>query len=366
MTSTTNLYEFVPDYAIAPGLTLEDVLRDRRMPQAELARRTNRPLKTISEIVSGIAQITPETAIQFEHVLGIPASFWLNLESNYREALARIKERKTLEGYIEMLRKFPVKELVRLGWIPKVQNPVGQLQTLLDYFGVSSLDMVDNVYSKVKVACGQSKAYNVDMYAIYSWLRKGEKEAQGIDCKPFDARVFKANLLRIKSLIGKKPEEMTAKMKECCAEAGVALVCVPEIKGCRACGVSGWLGKDKALIMLSLRHKTDDHLWFTFYHEAGHILLHNKRETYVDIDNSKEDAKIELEANRFASNFLINPNEYLKFVCANDFSRSHIVQFASRQQVSPGIILGRLQHDDYLPFNTSLNHLKVHYIWEDV
>lgn len=304
MASATNLYEFVPDYAVAPGMTLEDALRERKMSQAELARRTNRPLKTINEIISGITQITPETAIQFEHVLGIPASFWLNLESNYREALARIKEREFLQGHLDKLRKFPVKELIRLGWIPKVQNPVGQMQALLDYFGVSSLDMVDEVYCKINVSFRQSKSHNVDMYSLFSWLRKGEKEAQAIDCKPFDVHVFRENLTKIKGLIEKKPEEKTAKIIEFCSDAGVALVFAPEIKACKVCGISRWLGKDKALIMLSLQQKTDDHLWFTFFHEAGHILLHNKKETYVDIDTLKDEGESEKEASRFASNFL--------------------------------------------------------------
>ena len=54
---------------------------------AELAESTGRPRKTINEIIAGKAEITAETALQLERVLGIPASFWNNLERNYQESL---------------------------------------------------------------------------------------------------------------------------------------------------------------------------------------------------------------------------------------------------------------------------------------
>lgn len=364
MTRTKKLYEFIPDYAIAPGKSLDQALKDRGISQADFAKRTDRPLKTICDIINGYTQITSETAIQFEHVLGIPARFWLNLETNYRETLARIDERKVLEEQLVTLRKYPVNALIKLAWIPKVKDAVGQLQALMDYFGVATLKKVEDVFGKVNVAYKQSKAYPVDMFAIYSWLRKGEIDAQSINCKPYDAQVFKANLVKIKSLIGKEPSEITSKLTQYCAEAGVAVVFAPEIKGCRACGVSRWL-KDKALIMLSLRHKTDDHLWFTFFHEAGHILRNKKKEIYVDIDSTDEEDVNETEANRFASNFLINPTDYVKFVNAKDFSVANIKKFALEQQVSPGIVVGRLQHDEHLPFQTPLNSLKIRYTWKN-
>ncbi len=37
--------------------------------------------------------IRAETALEFERALGTPASFWLNLESNYQLAMARLNSR---------------------------------------------------------------------------------------------------------------------------------------------------------------------------------------------------------------------------------------------------------------------------------
>ncbi len=75
------------DWAVPPGEILEEALEERHMSQAELARRMNRPLKTINEIVKGKAAITPDAAIQLERVFGVPASFWNSREAQYRKSL---------------------------------------------------------------------------------------------------------------------------------------------------------------------------------------------------------------------------------------------------------------------------------------
>lgn len=89
--------QYTPDYVSPSGETLQEILEEHGMSQAELAERTGRLKKTINEIINGKAAITPETALQLERVLGIPASFWNNRERQYREALALIEEEKCLQ-----------------------------------------------------------------------------------------------------------------------------------------------------------------------------------------------------------------------------------------------------------------------------
>ncbi len=133
-------YEYAPDTVTAPGETLLEVLEDRAISQAELSERTGRPKKTINEIVRGKAAITPDTALQLERVLGIPAAFWSSLEKNYREHLARLEERGRLEDSGAWLRTFPVSEMAKRGWIRRETDPVDQARALLDFFGVASPD----------------------------------------------------------------------------------------------------------------------------------------------------------------------------------------------------------------------------------
>ena len=85
---------FQPDHAVPPGETLKETLETIGMSQAELAERTGRPKKTINEIIMGKSAITSETALQLERVLGVPASFWNNLERNYKDLMTNRPRKK--------------------------------------------------------------------------------------------------------------------------------------------------------------------------------------------------------------------------------------------------------------------------------
>jgi HTH-type transcriptional regulator/antitoxin HigA len=199
-------YKFEPNFAVPPGDTLIETLAELRMSQADLARRTGRPNKTINEIIKGLAQITPDTAIQFERALGIPANFWINLEYNYRESMARIKETEELKKQVELINLFPVKELQSNSWIPNLKEKTEIVKELLKFFGVSNLKFLDEYYQKYQMAVKQSKAYKVNKYAVYTWLRQGEILSKKIHTNKFNEKKFKANLSEARGLIQSDPD----------------------------------------------------------------------------------------------------------------------------------------------------------------
>jgi HTH-type transcriptional regulator/antitoxin HigA len=82
MATATN--QFSPDYAVPPGWVLQERLEVEGISHAKFARRCGRSPKLISEIISGKAPLEPGTALQFEKVLGVDASVWLGIESDYR------------------------------------------------------------------------------------------------------------------------------------------------------------------------------------------------------------------------------------------------------------------------------------------
>ncbi len=83
------------DLAIPPGEYLEEVLDELGMTKEELARRMGRPPSKLSAIYKGAKAITPETAMQLEKVVGVPAHIWLGLESEYRFALGKRSRRSS-------------------------------------------------------------------------------------------------------------------------------------------------------------------------------------------------------------------------------------------------------------------------------
>jgi HTH-type transcriptional regulator/antitoxin HigA len=305
--------QYKPDSVTPPGETLLELLQEKGMTQAELAERTGRPRKTINEIIKGKTAITPETAIQLERVLGTPASFWNNRERIYREWLAHQEERKALAEHLPWMKKFPVRAMIKLGWIREFDHPIDQLEELLRFFGIASPVQWQTIWQGAQVSYRQSPTFAADPAAVSAWLRKGEIEAQKIECQEYREEAFREALKKIRPLTKEPPEIFTKELTRLCAQAGVAVVFVPEIPGTRTSGATRWLSPTKAMIMLSLRYKTDDLLWFTFFHEAGHILLHGKRDVFVEGDSQtgEENRDQEDEANNFAAEFL-TPSEQLR------------------------------------------------------
>ena len=356
--------EFSPNYVSAPGETLLETLETIGMTQAQLANRTGRPRKLINEIIKGKAAITTETALQFERVLGVPASFWNNREHQYRETLARIKEYEELENELEWLKRFPIKTMNRLGWIRNPRDKVHQLREVLNFFGVASPGQLKDLWDGIQASFRKSPAFEFDQGALLAWLRKGEIDAQHIRCALYDSKRFLKTLHRVRSLTVEDPEIFQSEVMRLCAEAGVAVVFIPELPKIRVSGAARWLTPNKALIQLNLRYKTDDQLWFTFFHEAGHIIRHGKRDVFIDIEVSKPNDAREEEASNFAANLLIPPVKYVDFIRRDDRSKASIRRFASEIGIAPGIVVGRLQHDRILPYS-HCNDLKNWLAWAE-
>lgn len=361
------LNQYTPDEVSPPGETLLETIEAFGMSQADLADRMGRPRKTINEIIKGKTAITPETALQLERVLGVPARFWLNREQHYREALARAAEHNELQTETAWLQEIPLAEMVSRNWLPRNADPVEQMRAALNFFGVASPHEWQKFWMAPAVAYRKTAAHVSTPGALAAWLRKGELDALRMVCDPFDGQKFRTVLTQIRSLTVEPPDQFIPQLFDLCAQAGVAVALVQELPGARVSGATRWLTPDKALLQLSLRYKTNDHFWFSFFHEAAHILLHGKRALFLENgDSDAQNSKQEAEANTFAADFLIHQESYEAFVQQHTprFSKAAIVDFATAQGIAPGIVVGRLQHDDHLP-PTHCNDLKQRFAWID-
>jgi hypothetical protein len=192
---------------------------------------------------------------------------------------------------------------------------------------------------------------------VFAWVRETEIVARGLTLAPFNERKLIGSLKELRRLSRVGADQIIDPVQEICASCGVAVVWVPELKNTSISGCARWLTDSKALIGLTLRYKTDDQLWFTLFHELGHILLHRGKRSFV-IDNAAEDLsdrvvdpdmqKYEAEADRFSSDTLVPPRELEVFLRTNTFTNASIHKFAERIEVGPGIVVGRLQHDGVL------------------
>jgi HTH-type transcriptional regulator / antitoxin HigA len=334
-----------PDHAVPAGATLRDVLASKGMTQSELAARTDLSLKHVNQIVHGVAPITADTALALEKVTGVPSAIWNRLEGNYRDRLARLEDRAALEADVAWLDTLPVKELRKRGLLTKGLEGGALVDEVCRFFGVANRQGWERVWKTPLASFRKSRAFTSDVGAVATWLRLGELQAAEIACARFDAKTFRAALHRIRDMTRGSDLESVVKL---CARSGVALVFQPEIPGTRASGAARWLTPTKGLIQLSLRHKRDDHFWFSFFHEAAHLLLHSKKATFVTNAGDQHD-ELEDEANEFAATLLI-PKRYEPELRALR-SLPDISAFAERIGIAPGIVVGRLQRMEILDWS---------------
>lgn len=360
-----SLAEFAPDWLSTPGDTIADLLQERGWSQADLATRTGFTKKHVYLMLQGKAPISEDTALKLERVLGSSARFWMNLETQYREQLLRREAIGALAQEADWLKELPLKDMVKFCWVEKTPDKAQQVYACLRYFGVASVDAWRAQYEQPVAAYRAAEKLTRTPAAVSAWLRQGEREAEKLRCGEFSRERFEESLQDIKALtVELHPEKFLPVLVAKCAQAGVAVVFAPAPKGCPVSGATKWLSANKALIMLSIRGKTDDKLWFTFFHEAGHLLKHGKRLTFLDIlGEDGLNPEEEEQANAFARDFLIDAARYRKLCEAGLFSEAAIRAFAKREGVSPGIVLGRLQFDRCLGWDR-LNKLKVTYRWD--
>lgn len=342
--------EYNPDYAIHPGEILDETLEARGISSAEMAKRIGLTEKTLSEIINGKAPVTPDTAVRLESILGIKADVWNNLESNYQLFKVRQKQQEEFKKNIDWARSFPLKELRKYGIVSDTRNQIIIVKELLSFFGVSSIHSWNELYESPAVQFRRSSAYKIDEKSVSTWLRFSELLAHEMQTKNFNKRSFERALSEIRSLTLEGSDQFSDRLTVLCAEAGVALVFLSEFPKTRISGATRWLSSRKAMISLTLRYKTDDQFWFSFYHEAGHILKHGKQRVFIDGEDHSEDT-LEREADNFARDILIPPGKYEKFVSRGKLYKDDIQSFANEIGIAPGIVVGRLQHDGYIKYN---------------
>ena len=357
--------KFQPDYVAPPGEMIQELIDERGMSQTEFAERMGRSLKNINEIIKGKVGINAETALQIERVLGTSARQLNEWEGMYRRHLAMQHENEELANQSEFLDNFPYNAVVSSGWMTKHENKVDRVKEILRYFGVATIQAYQKVMVEPQAAFRKSNISEGHPGAIAAWLRRGEVLAQQINCKPFDAEALKKSVPEIRRLtLTKDPEMFFPKLQKICQGFGVAVVFVPEVREnknkttmTKLCGAARWLGPDKAVVQLSGRYKTEGNLWFTFFHELGHIFLHKKRLLYLEVVGNKEVVdNEEAEANIFAQDALIPRDKYEKFILDRSLTLTKFRAFEMECGVSAGILLERLQRAEVCPYGFVLDN----------
>ena len=142
--------------------------------------------------------------------------------------------------------------------------------------------------------------------------------------------------------------------------ASLLALCAP-LMDAEASGATLFLSDKRALLLLSFRYLSDDQFWFTFFHEAAHLILHSKESIFLEGATTMA-TKEEVEASDFAAKVLVPP-EFDSAMMALPAHAIPVMRFAKKLGVSPGIVVGQLQHRRRLR-REQLNNLKRRFSWE--
>lgn len=339
--------------ATPPGATIKEQLIDRGMNQKEFSERMGMSEKHISRLINGEVQLTPDVAVRLELVLGVPAQFWTKLESIYRDKIVRANMENTMEADIDLVKKFPYKEMAQHGWVPEVTSAAEKVFNLRKHFEVTSLGMI-NASFQPQIACRRLSETEKADYALLAWAQRAKIEARNILTERVNIDKLRGALERIREMTVMDPKVFCPQLTSLLASCGVAIVFLPHIGGSFLHGAT-FYDKDKIVLGLTVRGRDADKFWFSLFHELGHILL-----GHLSNDGGTTDED-EGYANAFARNALIPDKLFKKFVDNNNFSKPSISQFAKRVGIDPGIVVGRLQKEEYIEYAWH-NDLKSKYI----
>jgi HTH-type transcriptional regulator / antitoxin HigA len=353
--------DFQPNWISLPGETIHEILKDRKLSLKNFAEQMDSSLLFIRELVNGCVRINLEVASKLEKVLGATADFWIKRDEQYRHDITRLRNNSDEQNWH---RDLPIKDMVRFGWLNESRTTV---EDCYKFFRIPDLQTWRIKYQESisLTSFRTSKSVKSNINSLSAWLRQGEIQSEQIDCKPWDPDLFKCHLQTFRSLTTKrKPKDFILRLKQLCSECGVAFVIVPTPSGCSASGATKFLYSDQAMLLLSFRYLSDDQFWFSFFHESGHLLLHKNTSFIEDEDENETENQFEVEANEFAESILI-PDHFVSRFQTMPLEKREILRFASDIGISPGIVVGQLQHQGRVEYKY-FNGFKRRYDWSEI
>lgn len=352
---------FLPKWACPPGATIKDLMNVRKISFDQFHSAIGLTAEDTVRLLLGERRITASLAELISQTLGLTSKFWLERDKQYLDDVAKLR----IESK-EWVRSLPIVDMVRYRWMPGASDISERIQKAFDFFNVSSVDEWRANWMSDEAgitAFRASPVFASDAASIATWLRQGELEAQRIQCKPWSNDSFAKSLTDLKRLSRlREPDRFVPALTDACASHGVAFVVVRTTKGCPVSGATRFLSAQKAVLQVSFRYLSDDHFWFTFFHECAHLLLHEGR-LFLENGSSGLHSVEEEQANEFAADLLV-PQQWRAKLSTVGTDPKRVLRLAHDLGISPGILVGQLQHRG-LVRRDQLNYLKKRFKWSE-
>jgi len=338
-----------PAEVFPPGDFIRDELDARGWTQGDLAQIMGRPLRLVNELVAGKKQITPDTARGLAKAFGDDdALYWMNLDSAYRLSQTKPAD-ESVGRRAKLYSLFPVRELMKRNWIETSDNLDVTEHRVCRFFRISNIDEKPNFAHAAKAA-----QYDERTSLQYAWLFRAKELAESVHSAPYSEKKLRLALAQLRTLLV-APEEIR-QVPQILADAGVRFVIVEFVPGAKIDGAAFWLANDVPVIALSLRFDRISNFWFVLRHEIEHVLRRDGATIDVELTERiqrKENFPFEeTRANDAAANFVVPADELESFILRVRplYSEKRIMLFAKRIGVHPGLVVGRLQFREEVPY----------------
>jgi HTH-type transcriptional regulator/antitoxin HigA len=352
--------DFVPRWSSPPGDTIADVLANQGLSTHAFAKSIGLPPERLRDLLEGSTPISIDLARRISGAIGGSVEFWIARDGQYRDD----RERVAADDWAKTL---PIADMVTFGWIDRPVDWLDQIAASLEFFAVDGLSDWERRYGEMlATALYRSSRAATPNPTTAAWLRRAEQLAESAKTETWSLSAFKRTLGEIRALTRvSDPQRFIPVLLEMCASGGVIVSVVRAPRGSGVSGATRFLEANRPQIILSARYLADDQFWFTFFHEAAHLILHDPAGVYIDEIDPRNDtpaSRIEREADAFAADLLVPPPVLEQLVEARP-SPARLHQIARDGGIATGILVGQLQHAGLLPFGSVYNRLKRRYRW---
>lgn len=310
------------------------------MRQSELASRTGLSTKHVNQMVKQLIGISPDVAILLERALGTPAQFWVKADADYQAYESRRRAEAALIQYQPWADQFDRTTLERHHIIDPADTGAPVVEKVLKFFQVATPAAFQISWQQPSVSFRRSHAFSIDEPNTALWLRLLELSAGDVEVAPYNPKALRRVAAAIPRLTTMNVADGFIAARAALADAGVALTFVRSVESTRVCAATWWIDADRPAIGITERHRKPDVFWFNLLHEVGHIVLHPRRSSYLNLDGTNHATDpAETEADDFASQLLF-PGDTSSRIAA---ARSHrdLVLIAAQLGIGVPTIAGR-------------------------
>lgn len=347
---SNKIVEYKDLIAFHPGQYVEELIEEYNVTQKEFAERLGVSAKTISKLVNAEESISKETACKLAKLSGVSMQTWLNLQNVYDVKVAEIAEERELEegSEKEICELIDFKYFKEKGYVPdkrySLKEKIVELRKIL---GVASLENLTSFNHLVSYR-NMRKFTTKSIVNSNIMLELASKKARDTTTIKLNRRKLERRLPALRKLTRQDPEIFPQRLYDILLDCGVVLVGLPALPNANLNGATKKFSNGSALLLLTDRNKASDIFWFSLFHEIGHIL---ENDFSSDEGNSESYLRSEEQADRFAKDFLIRPEDYQAFVETGNFDKTDILRFSEEIDIHPSVVLGRLQNEGILGFD---------------